>query len=330
LNAERDGDVGDKELDMRVMAAILTGIMLIGATTPPAERVVSGDGTVAARIAGVPTRLRIDPAAPAMPLIDRALAERAKLKLEGSWGISIGYAVGGTAINTRTQSVPIDLDTHAGKAITLGKRRIGWASRAFATGVDASAGPAAMPEPVVRFQLHAPRPGETTTTFPARHDTVLFGMLGDFSSTFAEIMVGGAPMRLRLDPYHARSLVTAGAAARLAAAQGGTLSGEVVPTEIFFGVVRPVRTMTFARPLVLGPLSIPTLGVRIHDAGRTGAIPDANAPAAPVDPDEIVVTGKGGKRDIRRDTLSLGADYLARCSSIVFDKPAKVIRLTCA
>ncbi len=319
---------------MRAMAAILiaipVGAMAIGATAPPRERVVSGDGTVAARIAGVPTRLRIDPAAPAMPLIDRALAERAKLRLEGSWGIGIGYAVGGTAINTRTQSVPIDLDTGAGKGMPIGKRRVGWASRPFAIGIDASVGPAAMPEPVVRFQLRAPRPGETTTTFPARHDTVLFGLLGDFGSTFAEIMVGGAPMRLRFDPYHPRSLVTAGAAARLAAAQGGTLSGEAVPTEIFFGVERPVRTMTFARPLRLGPLSIPALGVRIHDAGRTGAIPDANAPAAPVDPDEIVVTGKGGKRDRRRDTLSLGADYLARCSSIVFDKPARAIRLTCA
>lgn len=315
---------------MRAIAAILTGTMVIGATAPPRERVVSGDGTVPVRIAGVPTRLRIDPAAPAMPLIDRALAERAKMKMEGSWGIGIGYSVGGTAVNTRTQTVPIDLDVGSGKGIALGKRRVGWASRAFTTGVDASVGPAAMPEPVVRFQLRAPRPGETTTTFPARHDTVLFGMLGNFSSTFGEIMVGGAPMRLRFDPHHARSLVTAGAAARLAAAQGGTLSGEAVPTEIFFGVERPVRTMTFARPLVLGPLSIATLGVRIHDAGRTGAIPDANVPAAPVDPDEIVVTGKGGKRDLRRDTLSLGADYLARCSSMVFDKPAKVIRLTCA
>ncbi len=120
------------------------------------------------------------------------------------------------------------------------------------------------------------------------------------------------------------------AAARLAAAHGGTLSGDAVLTEIFFGVERPVRTMTLARPLALGMLSITTLGVRIGDYGRTASIREADAPVEAVDPDEIVVTAKGGKRDMRRDTLSLGADYLKRCSSIVFDKPARQIRLTCA
>ncbi len=317
--------------DMRTgLTIVAAAFLLAGAAAPSRERVVSGDGVLAARIAGVPARLRIDPAAPAMPLIDRSLAERARLKMEGHWGIGIGYSVGGTAINTRTQTVPVELDTGSGSPIMMGRRRVGWASRPFAPGVDASVGPAAMPEPIVRFQLRPARPGETTTTFRARHDTVLFGMWGNFSSTFAEIMVGGAPMRVRFDPYHARTLATAGAAVRLASAQGGTLSGDAVPTEIFFGVERPVRTMTLARPLALGPLAIATLGVRIMDAGRTAAIREAGAPADTVDPDEIVVTAKGGKRDTRRDTLSLGADYLRRCSSIVFDKPASAIRLTCA
>jgi hypothetical protein len=315
---------------MRAITAIMAGAALIGAATPPRERVVSGDGVVAAWIAGVPLRLRIDPAAPAMPLIDRALAERAKLKLTGNWGIGIDYSVGGTTINTRTQTVPFDLASASDSRVALGKRRVGWASRPFATGVEASVGPAAMPEPIVRFQLHAPRPGETTTTFRARHDSALFEIFGSFSATFAEIIVGGAPMRLRLDPWHARTLATAGAAVRLAAAHGGTLSGDAVPTEIFFGVERPVRTMTLARPLALGMLLVTTLGVRIGDYGRTAAIREADAPLEAVDPDEIVVTAKGGKRDMRRDTLSLGADYLKRCSSIVFDKPARLIRLTCA
>jgi hypothetical protein len=32
---------------------------------------------------------------------------------------------------------------------------------------------------------------------------------------------------------------------------------------------------------------------------------------------------------MRADTISLGADQLNHCSSIVFDKRAQVIRLTC-
>lgn len=37
-----------------------------------------------------------------------------------------------------------------------------------------------------------------------------------------------------------------------------------------------------------------------------------------------------GKRDAKRDRLTIGADLLDRCSAIVFDKPARQIRLTCA
>ncbi len=299
-------------------------LVLVGAASPPQERVVDADSIVTGRIAGLPARIRIDPAAPAMPLIDQALAERAKLKLEGSWGISIGYAVGGTQVMTRTQAVQADL----GDGVI--KRRVGWAKRPFAPGVDVSVGPAALAEPIVRFQLHAARAGETTTTFKARHESAVFGLFGNFSATYAEIDVGGLPMRLRFDPYHARTLATAGAAVRIAALHDGSVSGPTVPTEIFFGIERPIRTMTLGKPLDLGALRITTLGVRTNDVGSAAAIRDADAPAAPVDPDEIVVTAKGKKRDPRRDTLSLGADQLQHCSSIVFDRTAEVIRLTCA
>lgn len=299
-------------------------LLLVGAASPPQERVVSGDAVVAGRVAGAPARVRIDPAAPAMPMIDLALAERAKLKLEGKWGISIGYAVGGTSVMTRTQVVPVDLGDGPVE------RRVGWAKRPFAPGVDVSVGPAALAEPVVRFQLRAARPGETTTTFKARHESAAFGLFGNFSATYAEIKVGGAPMWLRFDPHHARSLATAGAAVRLAALHDGSVSGAAVPTEIFFGIERPVRTMTLGKPFALGPLRIASLGVRTTDLGNANAIRDADTPAPAVDPDEIVVTAKGKKRRPQRDILSLGADQLRHCSSIVFDRNAKLIHLTCA
>lgn len=299
-------------------------LLLAGAASPPQERVVDGEGIVIGRIAGLPARVRIDPAAPAMPLIDQALAERAKLKQAGSWGISIGYAVGGTQVMTRTQVVQADL----GDGVI--ERRVGWAKRPFAPGVDVSVGPAALAEPVIRFQLRKPAPGETTTTFKARHESAVFGLFGNFSATYAEIEVGGAPMRLRFDPHHARTLATAGAAVRIAALHDGSVSGATVPTEIFFGIERPIRTMTLGKPMELGPLRIATLGVRTNGAGSAAAIRDADTPAPAVDPDEIVVTAKDRKRDLRRDTLSLGGDQLRQCSSIVFDRKAEVIRLTCA
>jgi len=305
------------------VAAIVAAMLLVSAAEPPAERVVSGDGIITARVAGLSVRMRIDPAAPAMPLIDRAIARRAGLKLTGSWGVGIGYSVGDTGVMTRTQVVPVDLGNRPAK------RRVGWAGRSFARDVEASAGPAAFPEPIVRFQLHDARPDETTTTFRATHDSALFGLFGNFGSTFATIIVGGQPMRLRLDPHHSRSLATAGAAVRLAAAQDGVVTGAPVQTEIFFGIERPVRTLTLRRPLAVGALRIATLGVRTSDAGNAASIREGDVPPAAPDPDEIVVTAKGKARDVRRDTLSLGADQLRRCSSIVFDKIAETVALTC-
>ncbi len=318
----------------RTMTATMA-LLLVGATSPPdnpaqattapiragQERVVTGDGILTTRIAGLAARTRIDPSAPAMPLIDLAVAERAKLKLEGSWGFSVIYSIGGTMVSTRTQVVPVDFGDG------VAKRRVGWAPRPFAPGVDVSVGPAAMPEPVVRFQLRAPKPGETTVVLPAMRETALLGMFGNFSTTFARIDVGGAPMRVRFDPYHARSLATAGAAVRLAAAHDGVVSGTAVPIELFFGIERPVRDLTLRRPLMVGALRIAALGVRTHDFGNAGAITEADARAP--DPDEIVVTAKGKARDMRRDTISLGADQLRHCSSIVFDRKADTVSLTC-
>lgn len=312
---------------MRYVFLALTAGLLLGATEP-AERVVEGDGIVDVSVNGTPARLRIDPAAPGMPLIARELAVRSGLKMEGGWGIGIGYSIGGVEVMSRTQLVRLDFGEPGGK--DADKRRVGWTSRPFAEVADGSVGPDAMPEPVVRFRLRDAIAGERTVTFPAVRTTGPFGMFGHFSATFAEIEVGGEPMRVRFDPHHPRTLATAGAGVRLAQLHDGAVSGDTVPTEIFFGVERPVRTLTLKRPFSLGPLAIESLGVRTSDYGNTSVIREASAPVDAADPDEIVVTDKRGKRDTRRDVVSLGADYLARCSTIVFDKPAKQIRLTCA
>lgn len=309
---------------MRRLLWPIASLFLTGASGPPQERIVEPPALVAVRVNGVEAQLRIDPAAPAMPLLDRSLAERAKLKLTGSWGISIGYAVGSTSVMTRTQSVPFDFGDGAHK------RRVGWATRSFGSVADGSIGPEALPERVIRFRLGPSRPGERTASFPMERDGALLGMFGNFSATFAQLDVGGEPLRVRFDPYHPRSLATAGAGARLARLYDGVVSGPSVPTEIFFGIQRPVRTLSLRRPFSLGPLVLTEVGLRTADYGRSTRIPEANAPPEPADPDEVVVTARDKKRDARRDTISLGADYLQRCSSLVFDRPASRILLTCA
>jgi hypothetical protein len=166
--------------------------------------------------------------------------------------------------------------------------------------------------------------GERTVALPMVDGGGLFGRL---SGVFAQIVIGGQPVRVRFDPYHPRTTVTANAASLIAEAQHGTLTGVAEPVVIAFGIARPVRTMTLATPLAVGPLRLATLGVRAGDVGSAASI--AEADAAPPDPDEIVVTAKR-KRDPKHDRLTLGADVLDRCSAIVFDQPAKQVRLTCS
>jgi hypothetical protein len=308
------------------VAVVLVGGAAMAADKAAPVRDVPAGGMIAATIDGKPVSLRVDPGAPGLVLLTTATADRLELK---SGALGLGYSVGGQGAMQATTVRPMTFGT------TRVKRRIGfpsrkpvaadarWVGRAYASAGDGSIGPGTLPEPVVRIALGTPRAGERTVALPMVNGGGLFGRL---SGEFAQIVIGGQPVRVRFDPYHPRTTVTANAAALIAEAQGGTLAGTTEPVEIAFGIARPVRTMTLATPLAVGPLMLSTLGVRTSDVGSAASIPDADAAAS--DPDEIIVTAKG-KRDPKRDRLTLGADMLDRCSAIVFDQVAKQVRLTC-
>ena len=313
-----------------VAASVLVSSVALAGDTVTTSRDVPVGGMIAATIDGKPVILRVDPAAPGLVFVTTAVAERLALK---GGALGLGYSVGEQGAMQATTVRPMTFGTNAVK------RRIGfpsrkhetkgkaadprWVGRPYANVGDGSIGLASLPEPVVRILLNAPRAGERTVALPMVDGG---GLLGKLSGTFAQITIGGQPIRIRFDPYHPRTTVTANAATLIAQAQRGTLVGLTAPVEIAFGIARPVRTMTLATPLLVGPLALSSLGVRTTDVGSAAAIPDADAP--PPDPDEIVVVAKG-KRDANRDRLTIGADLLDRCSSIIFDKPAKQIRLTC-
>ncbi|MBN2970500.1 hypothetical protein JW805_00530 [Roseomonas aeriglobus] len=309
---------------VRYAIATLLVPVLIGAA-PPVERVVDGDHIVSLRINGVAMRLRVDPAAPSIALVTPEAAERAHLRIGRRLGIGFGYGVGPVTVISSTAVARADFGQ--GEV----KTRVAWASRPFSAVADGTIGPAALPDTVVTVALRAPNANDRTVTL--RYDQpgfpmTIFGI--GWSYATGEIDLDGQPLNIRFAPNAPRTLATAGAAARLAKAYDGILSGDPASTDIAFGVARPVRTLTLARPLMLGSLAIGTLGARVSDDGNGMTIREAGAPPSRVDPDEVVVTAKGKKRDVRRDTLSIGADLLGRCSSIVFDKPAHQIRLRCA
>ena len=298
---------------------LLAAFTLVAASDPREpeagrELVVSGDGVVDASVNGVPGRIRIDPAVPALPLITSAWAERAQLR---AGPFAFGYMVGPEQVNGRSAVTQIAAGAGAGPR----RRRVGWTERRFTAAADGVVGPGGLPQDVVRFVLGPSRPGERTVALPMADEGGLFGGWGH---SYAVIDLGGTPLRIRFDPHHPRTLATAGAGVRLAAANDARIGGETEALEIAFGIQRPVRTLQLGRPLEVGPLSITSLGVRTSDFGNAGSIREEGG-----DPDEIIVTGQR-RRDNDRDRIAIGADLLARCSSLVFDKPARQIRLTCA
>lgn len=301
---------------MRKVAMALAGMLAAGATAadrPVAERLVPGLGEVEVRINRQPMRWRIDPAAFNIPFLSAEAAARAKIR---AGDVALLFAVG-----------PQTVRGESGMATTAGQRRrstMGWFPRPYAAGLDGVIGPGGLAEDRVRFVFRVPRPGERTVTLPMIGQD---GPLGDWGSLFARIEVGGAPMRVRFDPHHPHTLATANAGRRLAEAYGGAFAGGAFTTEIAFGIERPVRRMRLARPVTVGPLALTAIGVRTGDVGSSAAVPEADAP--PPDPDEIVVVARDKRHDPERDRLSLGADMLRPCSTLVFDKRARTIELSC-
>ncbi|HYI48878.1 MAG TPA: hypothetical protein VEX35_10480 [Allosphingosinicella sp.] len=296
-----------------VLALIGSVAAAVPAAGQPGELVVSGDGIVPVTVNGVPARIRIDPAVPALPMLTSDYAGRARLR---GGPFAFGYMVGPLQVNGRTAVARIAV----GAGARPRKRRVGWTERPFTGAADGVVGPGGLPQQIVRFVLGPSRPGERTVALPMADEGGLFGGWGH---SYAVIQVGGSPMRVRFDPHHPRTLATAGAGVRLAAANGARIGGEVESVEIAFGISRPVRALTLGTPLRIGPLTIDRLGVRTADFGNSASIREEGG-----DPDEIVVTARRRNQD--GDRIAIGADLLARCSSLVFDRRARQIRLTCA
>lgn len=294
--------------------AFLAAMSAMPALGQTSELVVSGDGIVPVTVNGVPGRVRIDPAVPALGMLNMDYAARARLR---AGPFAFGYLVGPRQVNGLSAVTRIGV----GDGARPRKRRVGWTERPYLADADGVIGPGGLPQQVIRFVLRPSVPGERTVALPMVNEG---GLLGGWGGAYALIDVGRQPMRIRFNPHQPLTLATAGAAVRIAAAHDGRLGGDTSEVEIAFGIARPVRTLRLATPLPIGPLAISELGVRTADFGNASAIREEGG-----DPDEIIVTGER-RRDPRRDRLSLGADALARCSSITFDKRARQVRLSCA
>lgn len=198
-----------------------------------------------------------------------------------------------------------------------------WSDHRFVDKADCGIGPGGLPDPVVRFVLRAPRPGEHVAALPFFMQS---GTDND-GGIDGRIDVDGNKIGVVFDLQAALSQVTASAAWPIAAAQRGHLEGPVLQAPIAFGIERPVRKLALLRPLQVGPLTIHDLYVRVADYGDASRI-RTKADPQELDPDAIIVRGYV-KRPKYFQRVVIGTDDLGRCSSITFDKRRKQIILSC-
>ena len=296
----------------RLALSLLCAFFLLGASETD-ERVITGDGVVAGSLNGVPFRLRVEPGALAIPIVTADIARQAGLK---AGPFDWEYVIGEKKVEGESAVARIDF----GKGPE--KRRVAWTQRRAAETVDGVVGPGMLREDVIRFVLRPEIEGEREAVFRMVGQG---GMEEKWGERFARIEVGGAPLRVQFDPLRARSVATANAGARLAAAFDGIIGQADGMMIIGFGIERPIRTLTLGTALQIGSLSLDEVAVRTNDFGSIDRIRTERRNS---DPNEIVVRATT-TRAKNHDQLILGADYLDACSQIIFDKRRKQIRLRC-
>lgn len=260
-----------------------------------------------ATVNGRPVRLRVDPAGSEHVILNPDAARRLGLR--------------GSLIGSQARIGPVRLRGSSNRVrLAIGAwsegHRLLWMDRPIVAGADGLISPASLPFERVVFALAPPRPGEMTIELPMR-------MVPRFGLSHT-LTVAGRPVALQLSLAEPETIATAAAGAILAEAHGGGWSGEAREAPIRFGVLRPVRAMTLARPAAVGHLAFDRLLVRTGD--NRGALDLPGEPDA--DPGEVVVTGASRQR--AWFMLTLGRDRLGACSSIVWDNRARRLTLNCA
>lgn len=295
---------------MRIALLPVAALVLTAASDQPTSLTLSGDNMVSVTINGQQVRIKVDPAYAGLVTVNPDIVTRARLKPSM---IGTLHRVGPVTIAFRTDASKVDF------GFGTEKRRVMWPDRPIISGADGIAGPNALPWPRLTFELGPKAEGEQEIDLPLD----VYGPFG-IRGSITHLKLGDEDVPVWFSILLPQSLATAGLGAELARTNGGTLTGPAHATPIRFGIERPVRTMQLATPLVIGGRPLREMGVRMADFGDASGIPEAGAKP---DPDEIVVTAdKMRKRDY---SLLLGRDFLNGCSSLTYDFPAKMIRLSC-
>ena len=254
-----------------------------------------------------PVTLRVDLESPGQPVLNPAPASRAGLRTSHYGARAM---IGPVWFDGRT-----DLGWFT-VADVRRQHRFAWFRRRIVDDVDGIVSPHLLPYDSVVFRLREERPGEVTTILAMRFDRS--------AGLYVPLSLGGRGLAVQFSTLQAHSLASASAGAHIASLQGGEWTGGSRDVPVRFRVVRPVRPMRLERPLDLSGFRVADLMVRVADhRGRYRLPADAQQ-----DPDEIVVTGNV-ERQPPRLFLTIGADRLSACSSLVYARAARTLTLRC-
>ena len=309
---------GLKNVAQRIGLALLIGATAASAQAPNSDELVAAPGAdVPATIEGEPVSLRVLSAGPDRLVINAASADRLGLKPATFIGRASLNVAGRREFEGKNR--PVDFTVGGVKQ----KGRVLWFPAAPPVPGDGTIGPWGLPQSRVTLVFGS------TDAVAQRHDFSLFGSANNGSVTGYREESFALYAAFDLDDPGDYPIASAAAGAAIAKAYGGQLSGPSWDVEILFGIKRPVRLMTLARPFKFGPLSFTKIAVRVRDridaAGRGEEIKDADRIE---DPSEVVVTATAkGRAPIF--SLTIPRAGMAGCSKLSFDKPAKRIELWC-
>ncbi len=286
-------------------ALILSSATLAATAGIPDELVLAGDNSINVIINGLPFKMEIDPDIGYGRVLNADSAS--KLGLKGSM-IGGLHLVGPIRIMAQSNILKYEFGTFREKNRTFWLRN--GKATAFADGTISAS---ALPNKIVKFTLKTPSANETIFTLPISKD-----------SRNAVLSVNGQAISVGFNLRRDETLATASTGILLSQSYDGGFSGETMPRVIRFGIERPTKPLTLAKPMDIGGLPLTTLLVRVSDFGDATTIKNIED----ADNEEIVVTATSKKKP--RHTLSLGRDFLSRCSSLTFDYTVNQVKMSCA
>lgn len=292
---------------IRVTLLAIALPLLLGAAALPDDLILDMDNPVIdATVAGVPVRLRVELDAKNVVTLNAGFDRRLPVAFEPGGGVHVGREIVASVearapvvVYGRTMDAEIDVF-----------------ERDCCRDVDGTVSPELLPYARVRFVRRGGAAGGRTLSWPLANN--------DGTGSFIRHKTAEAQLFVQFAPRERRAVTMAAGASVLAKLNGGGLTGKGRMMTAAFGIERPVRELTLARPALLAGFAVRELTVRVADfRGGFALPPDTDAEG------EIIVTAARPTSQFAWTAVFLGGEQLDRCSEIVYRRRPRAISLTC-